>query len=166
MGKIAIVNAPSSFTFIWSAIKPWLSKETAEKVDILGSNYQDVLLELVDAENLPSILGGKCTCESEGGCHLSGVGPWMEGRVGWGPKADKQVGNVNGDKGGEQHSEPADAQRLGDETVVVSEAHALPKENGQKNMEARRVLETTEVDHVGVKWEKVADEHIRSTAVL
>lgn len=35
MAKLAIVNAPSSFTFIWSVVKPWLSKETAEKVDVL-----------------------------------------------------------------------------------------------------------------------------------
>lgn len=102
MGQLAIVNAPSSFTFIWAVIKPWLSKETAEKVDVLGTDYKDVLLEMVDEENLPSVLGGKCTCEEEGGCHLSGAGPWMEGRVGWGPKAkakamaEKMVDGSNG----------------------------------------------------------------------
>ncbi|KAF8158167.1 CRAL-TRIO domain-containing protein [Crassisporium funariophilum] len=88
MGQLAIVNAPSTFTIIWSAIKPWLSKETAAKVDVLGSNYKRVLLDLVDAENLPSSLGGACTCAEEGGCHLSGAGPWQDGRVGWGPKAE------------------------------------------------------------------------------
>ncbi|KAI6147488.1 CRAL-TRIO domain-containing protein [Pisolithus tinctorius] len=81
MAKLAIVNAPSSFTFIWSVVKPWLSKETAEKVDVLGSDYQSVLLELVDAENLPTTLGGKCTCEHAGGCDLSGAGPWMDERL-------------------------------------------------------------------------------------
>ncbi|KAI6122494.1 CRAL-TRIO domain-containing protein [Pisolithus croceorrhizus] len=78
MAKLAIVNAPSSFTFIWSVVKPWLAKETAEKVDVLGSDYQGVLLELVDAESLPATLGGKCTCEHAGGCDLSGAGPWMD----------------------------------------------------------------------------------------
>lgn len=87
MGQLAIVNAPSSFTMIWAMIKPWISKETAAKVDILGSDYAKVLLELIDEENLPSTLGGKCTCAEYGGCHLSGAGPWMEGRVGWGPRA-------------------------------------------------------------------------------
>ncbi|KAJ2921164.1 hypothetical protein H1R20_g2486, partial [Candolleomyces eurysporus] len=98
MGQLAIVNAPSSFTMIWAMIKPWISKETAAKVDILGSDYAKVLLELIDEENLPSTLGGKCTCAEHGGCHLSGAGPWMEGRVGWGPNAQakRQV---------EQHAE-------------------------------------------------------------
>lgn len=96
MGQLAIVNAPSSFTFIWSMIKPWLSKETVEKVDILGSDYKDVLLDLVDKESLPSVLGGECTCAGDGGCQLSGSGPWKEGRVGWGPKAAAADGSEAG----------------------------------------------------------------------
>lgn len=89
MGQLTIVNAPQSFTAIWNVMKPWLSKETIAKVDILGSNYEQVLLDLVNAENLPSLLGGKCTCDSAGGCQFSGVGPWLEGREGWGPHAMK-----------------------------------------------------------------------------
>ncbi|CAA7261570.1 unnamed protein product [Cyclocybe aegerita] len=69
MGQLAIVNAPSTFTMIWSIMRPWMSKETVDKVDVLGSNYKSVLLDLVDAENLPASLGGNY------------------GRVGWGPKA-------------------------------------------------------------------------------
>ena len=87
LGKVAVLNAPSTFTAIWSVVKPWLSKETAAKVDILGSDYKDVLLDLVDPENLPSSLGGTCICAEAGGCQLSGAGPWQEGRAGWGPKA-------------------------------------------------------------------------------
>lgn len=80
MGQLAVVNAPYSFAYIWAAVKPWLAKETQEKVDILGPNYQEVLLNIVDAENLPESLGGKCTCEKEGGCQFSSAGPWMENR--------------------------------------------------------------------------------------
>ena len=77
MGRLAIVNAPSSFTFIWGIMKPWLSKETVAKVDILGADYRQVLLELVDAESLPASLGGACRCA--GGCEYSFAGPWKEG---------------------------------------------------------------------------------------
>jgi len=93
MGQLAIVNAPSTFTMIWSVIKRWISQETAAKVDILGHDYRSVLLTLIDAENLPTSLGGKCTCSEAGGCHLSGAGPWQEGRVGWGPRAAKNPGS-------------------------------------------------------------------------
>lgn len=78
MGQLLILNAPSSFTAIWSAIKTWIAKETADKIDILGSDYQKILLQHVDAENLPSSLGGNCNCE--GGCEWSNAGPWIEGR--------------------------------------------------------------------------------------
>ncbi|KAF8073686.1 CRAL-TRIO domain-containing protein [Lyophyllum atratum] len=91
MGQLAIVNAPSTFTMIWSVIKPWLSKETADKVDILGNNYKDVLLKLVDADCLPSTLGGTCECLEHGGCHMHCPGPWMDGRVGWGKKKDLTI---------------------------------------------------------------------------
>ena len=100
MSHLAIVNAPSSFTAIWAVMRPWLAKETVNKVSVLGSNYQSALLELVDAENLPATLGGKCTCadcdvgeadvaqdvkgksviDEMGRCVFSSVGPWLIGR--------------------------------------------------------------------------------------
>ena len=36
MGRLAVVNAPSSFTYIWNVVKRWLSPETVSKVEILG----------------------------------------------------------------------------------------------------------------------------------
>ncbi|KZP33543.1 CRAL/TRIO domain-containing protein [Athelia psychrophila] len=77
MGQLAIVNAPASFTFIWGIMKPWLSKETVAKIDIMGADYREVLLGLVDEESLPASLGGACKCE--GGCEYSFAGPWKEG---------------------------------------------------------------------------------------
>lgn len=97
MGQLAIINAPSTFTVIWNVMRPWLSKETASKVDVLGTDYKKVLLELIDEENLPASLGGSCTCDEAGGCHLSGAGPWQDGRVGWGPKALEKSDVVDSD---------------------------------------------------------------------
>ena len=36
MGRLIVVNAPATFTIIWSAVKPWLAPETVAKIDILG----------------------------------------------------------------------------------------------------------------------------------
>ena len=93
LGQLLIINAPASFTMIWSVAKRWLDQRTVDKVDILGTDYLPRVLELIDEENLPTILGGKCTCEEYGGCALSSQGPWLEGRVGWGPnsKANGQL---------------------------------------------------------------------------
>lgn len=91
MGQLAIVNAPSSFTFIWSIMKPWLAKETVEKVTVLGKDYKQDLLQLVDAENLPVYFGGNCTCSEAGGCGLSSAGPWMEERLAKKAAANSEV---------------------------------------------------------------------------
>jgi hypothetical protein len=77
LGHLAVINAPYGFSAIWAAVRPWVAKETQDKVHILGSDYQSGLLELVDAENLPESLGGKCTCTEYGGCELSKASPWM-----------------------------------------------------------------------------------------
>jgi hypothetical protein len=80
MGQVFIINAPMTFTTMWSAIKPWLAKETVDKVDILGSNYKEALLRVVDASSLPESLGGECACDGPGGCSRSNKGPWMDHR--------------------------------------------------------------------------------------
>ncbi|KAH9840527.1 CRAL-TRIO domain-containing protein [Rhodofomes roseus] len=56
--KFFIINAPWSFTTIWSLLKLWLAPRTIEKMDVLGGDYQAVLLKHVDAENLPAFYGG------------------------------------------------------------------------------------------------------------
>ncbi|KAF8075950.1 CRAL-TRIO domain-containing protein [Lyophyllum atratum] len=76
MGKFYIINAPWAFSAVWSIIKPWLDPVTVAKISILGSNYQETLLQQIPAENLPKEFGGKCQCQ--GGCSLSDAGPWKE----------------------------------------------------------------------------------------
>lgn len=67
MGQLIIINAPTSFTAIWSMIKPWLAPRTLDKISILGASQPDqraTLLDLVSPENLPVAFGGTCTCSS------------------------------------------------------------------------------------------------------
>ncbi|KAH9933105.1 CRAL/TRIO domain-containing protein [Epithele typhae] len=81
VARLAIVNAPRGFAAIWNVMKPWIAKETAAKVAIMGSDYKSKLLELVDDDALPARLGGKCTCEGLGGCMKSSAGPWLRERA-------------------------------------------------------------------------------------
>ncbi|KAF9236403.1 CRAL-TRIO domain-containing protein [Melanogaster broomeanus] len=75
MGKFYIVNAPWTFSTVWSIVKPWLDEVTVAKIDIVSSgSVKEKLLSQVPAENLPVEFGGKCRCP--GGCSLSDAGPW------------------------------------------------------------------------------------------
>lgn len=79
MGILVVINAPYTFSAIWTAVRPWLSKETQDKVQIFSNDYTPFLLEHIDAKKLPAYLGGECTCSDKGGCSVSNVGPWMDG---------------------------------------------------------------------------------------
>ena len=76
LGTFYLVNAPWGFSGVWSIIKGWLDPVTVAKIHILGSGYRKELLEQVPAENLPKLFGG--TCECDGGCELSDMGPWRD----------------------------------------------------------------------------------------
>ncbi|KAH9815886.1 CRAL-TRIO domain-containing protein [Melampsora americana] len=83
MGYLAIINAPYTFATIFKAIQPWLSKDTISKINILGDNYVSTLLEHIEAEDLPTYLGGKCECDPKdlGNCDLNDPNfeksPWL-----------------------------------------------------------------------------------------
>ena len=67
------------FSALYAIIKGFLDERTRSKVRIIGSNYRPILLENIDAENLPEFLGGTCTCpDVQGGCLYSNAGPWND----------------------------------------------------------------------------------------
>ena len=77
MGVMFIINCGSFFGLLWNLVKGFLDPKTREKIKVEGSKYQTKLLEFIDSENLPTFLGGSCTCSHiEGGCLYSDIGPW------------------------------------------------------------------------------------------
>ncbi|AQL02950.1 phosphatidylinositol/phosphatidylcholine transfer protein SFH6 [Zea mays] len=65
--QMFVVNAGSGFKWIWNSVKGFLDPKTSSKIHVLGSNYQSMLLEVIDSSELPEFLGGSCTCSDKGG---------------------------------------------------------------------------------------------------
>ncbi len=70
------MDAPFLFSGVYAVVKSFIDEKTRKKIKIVGSGYKKKILELVDEDKLPKFLGG--TCECEGGCLKSNVGPWNE----------------------------------------------------------------------------------------
>jgi hypothetical protein len=146
MGQLFVINAPQTFAAIWLIAKQWLSKETADKVQILGNDYREALLELIDAENLPSILGGTCECKEHGGCHRGMAGPWMEGRVGWGKNTPPSISpekikeNMEKEAAEKRRKEEAEKKRKEDSERRKREA----AEKREKEKQEKRENEAAE----------------------
>lgn len=61
MSKMLLLNAPTFFAASWRLIRGWLDPRTAAKIEVISSKSagEKRLLELVDADQLPSDYGGK-----------------------------------------------------------------------------------------------------------
>ncbi|KAE8656412.1 Phosphatidylinositol/phosphatidylcholine transfer protein SFH5 [Hibiscus syriacus] len=59
--RMFIINAGPGFKMGLKAVKSFLDSKTASKINVLSSNYQNKLLEIIDASELPQFLGGSCT---------------------------------------------------------------------------------------------------------
>ncbi|KHN42702.1 phosphatidylinositol/phosphatidylcholine transfer protein SFH11-like [Glycine soja] len=81
LNQLFIINAGSGFRMLWKAVKTFLDVRTVAKIHVLGFNYLSVLLEAIDSSNLPTFLGGNCTCSDYGGCLMSDRGPWKNPEV-------------------------------------------------------------------------------------
>lgn len=63
--KAFIINAPLSFRGAWAVVKPLLDAKTSKKIEILGSNYHEALLDVIPPSQLPAHYGGLCQCTYE-----------------------------------------------------------------------------------------------------
>ncbi|KAK8580883.1 hypothetical protein V6N12_071133 [Hibiscus sabdariffa] len=79
--RMFIINAGPGFKMGLKAVKSFLDSKTASKINVLGSNYQNKLLESIDSSELPQFLGGSCTCADLGGCMRSDKGPWKDPNI-------------------------------------------------------------------------------------
>ncbi|WOL17527.1 phosphatidylinositol/phosphatidylcholine transfer protein SFH6-like isoform X2 [Canna indica] len=74
--RMFIINAGPGFKLLWNTVKSFLDPKTTSKIHVIGSKYQNKLLEVIDSSELPDFLGGSCTCAEHGGCLKSDRGPW------------------------------------------------------------------------------------------
>ncbi|KAL8539776.1 hypothetical protein ACS0TY_001399 [Phlomoides rotata] len=79
--QLYIINAGSGFRVLWKAIRAFLDARTLAKIRVLGTDYKSSLIEAIDPSNLPSFLGGHCTCSGSGGCLFSDKGPWNDPEI-------------------------------------------------------------------------------------
>ncbi|KAL6640099.1 hypothetical protein ACP70R_022409 [Stipagrostis hirtigluma subsp. patula] len=79
--QMFVVNAGGGFKLLWNSVKGFLDPKTASKIHVLGTKFQNKLLEVIDASQLPEFLGGTCTCAAEGGCLRSNKGPWNDPNI-------------------------------------------------------------------------------------
>ncbi len=56
--KLFVINAPIYFTAIWAIVKPWIDAVTVKKIQIIGSNFQDILKAQIAEDQLPVEYGG------------------------------------------------------------------------------------------------------------
>ncbi|XP_039124845.1 phosphatidylinositol/phosphatidylcholine transfer protein SFH8-like isoform X1 [Dioscorea cayenensis subsp. rotundata] len=79
--RMFIINAGTGFKLLWNTVKSFLDPKTTSKIHVLGSKYQNKLLEIIDPSELPEFLGGTCTCADLGGCLKSEKGPWKDPNI-------------------------------------------------------------------------------------
>ncbi|KAK4771040.1 hypothetical protein SAY87_031572 [Trapa incisa] len=79
--RMYIINAGPGFRLLWNTVKGFLDPVTISKIHVLGNNYRDSLLEVIEASELPEFLGGCCSCACQGGCMRSDKGPWKDPNI-------------------------------------------------------------------------------------
>jgi hypothetical protein len=75
LGTMYLVNSGFFFSAVWTLVKGFIDEKTRKKIQVEKNTYK--LLDVVDFENLPTFLGGGCSCDHiNGGCLFADIGPW------------------------------------------------------------------------------------------
>jgi len=70
-----IINAPRTFSFIWSGLRPFVDPDTRAKIRLIPTTEMRTEIEnFVNLEKLPDFLGGRVPGYGDGG--LIDYGPW------------------------------------------------------------------------------------------
>ncbi|XP_041456747.1 SEC14-like protein 2 [Lytechinus variegatus] len=59
--RLFVIRAPMVFPVAYTIFKPFLQEDTRRKLHVLGSNWKEVLLKHIDADQLPVYWGGTKT---------------------------------------------------------------------------------------------------------
>jgi len=113
MGQCLIVNCPFVFAMGWNMVKAAIDDVTRSKIVIVRGLGQERISALIDAQELPEFLGGKCRCQGEGGCMVSSemdvrFGSWLRQHDDCGRGCEETVvgrKGSNGSDGGETEAE-------------------------------------------------------------
>ena len=69
LSRLMIINAPGFFTTVWRLVKLVVDERTRDKIQVLGKDYKEVLLQYIDEDQLPSFADGpNDTWLNKGGC--------------------------------------------------------------------------------------------------
>lgn len=72
--RMIVINASFLIKGLWPMARGYIDPKTVAKTKFFSGSAKELLLELVDADNLPKRYGGTCDCP--GGCDKSNKGPW------------------------------------------------------------------------------------------
>lgn len=77
--QMFIINAGAGFKMAWTTVRGFLDPRTTSKIHVLGSKFHSKLMESVDSSQLPTFVGGTCSCP--GGCLKYQKGPWNDPEI-------------------------------------------------------------------------------------
>ncbi len=92
--RLYLVNCPSMIMFAFNIVKGWVDPRVIQKIVFLSpAETASTLLQVIDQDNLPTMLGGNCDCG--GGCvpmaNLDSASPLSPGAPGEGDTFTEEI---------------------------------------------------------------------------